>query len=110
MLILFLGSIALRVENSDNITNTCLVVDRNGEIVCRYDKIYMYTVDKPNLKIDEASDTVAGSKLGLVELDGVKLVLVFALILDTLNILKLYLLVALKLCSCLLVLGRLLVL
>ncbi len=32
----------------------------------------MYTVDKPNLKIDEASDTVAGSKLGLVELDGVK--------------------------------------
>ncbi len=48
----------------------------------------MYTVDKPNLKIDEASDTVAGSKLGLVELDGVKLVLVFALILDTLNILK----------------------
>ncbi len=69
---IILGSIALRVENSDNITNTCLVIDRTGEIVCRYDKIYMYIVDKPNLKIDEASDTVAGSKLGLVELDGVK--------------------------------------
>lgn len=70
---IILGSIALKIENSDNITNTCLVIDRNGDIVHRYDKIYMYTVDKPNLKIDEASDTVAGSKLGLVELDGVKI-------------------------------------
>lgn len=70
---IILGSIALKVENSNNITNTCLVIDKNGEIIHRYDKIYMYTVDKPNLKIDEASDTVAGSKLGLVELDGVKI-------------------------------------
>lgn len=70
---IILGSIALKVENSDNITNTCLVINRNGEIVLRYDKIYMYTVDKPNLKINEAADTVAGSKLGLVDLDGVKI-------------------------------------
>lgn len=70
---IILGSIALKVKNSNNITNTCLVIDRNGNIVHRYDKIYMYTVDKPNLKIDEASDTVAGSSLGLVELDGVKI-------------------------------------
>lgn len=70
---IILGSIALKVKNSNNITNTCLVIDRNGNIIHRYDKIYMYTVDKPNLKIDEASDTVAGSALGLVELDGVKI-------------------------------------
>lgn len=70
---IILGSIALKVKNSNNITNTCLVIDRNGNIVHRYDKIYMYTVDKPNLKIDEASDTVAGSSLGLVELDDVKI-------------------------------------
>lgn len=70
---IILGSIALKVENSSNITNTCLVIDKNGDIVHRYDKIYMYTVDKPNLKIDEASDTIAGSSLGIVELDGVKI-------------------------------------
>lgn len=70
---IILGSIALKVEDTENITNTSLVINRNGEIIHRYDKIYMYTVDRENLKIDEGRDTVKGNKLGLVEIDGVKI-------------------------------------
>lgn len=33
----------------------------------------MYTVDREDLKIDEGSDTIKGNKLGLVEIDGVKI-------------------------------------
>ncbi len=53
-----LGSLALKVEHTDNITNTSLVINRNGDIVHRYNKIYMYTVDRPDLKINEARDTL----------------------------------------------------
>lgn len=70
---IILGSLALKVESSDNITNTTLVINRKGEIIHRYDKIYMYTVDKDDLKIDEGKDTIKGNKLGLVEIDGVKI-------------------------------------
>jgi predicted amidohydrolase len=70
---IILGSIALKYENTENITNTCFVINRNGEIIHRYDKIYMYTVDRPDLKIDEGNDTVKGNKLGIVEIDGVKI-------------------------------------
>lgn len=70
---IILGSLALKVEDTENITNTSLVIDRNGEIIHRYDKIYMYTVDREDLKIDEGKDTVKGNKLGFVEIDGVKI-------------------------------------
>lgn len=70
---IILGSIALKYENTDNITNTCFVINRKGEIIHRYDKIYMYTVDREDLKIDEGQDTIKGNKLGIVEIDGVKI-------------------------------------
>lgn len=70
---IILGSLALKVENTNNITNTSLVIDRKGDIIHRYDKIYMYTVDKENLKIDEGKDTIKGNKLGIFEIDGVKM-------------------------------------
>lgn len=70
---IILGSLALKVEDTDNITNTSLVINRNGEIIHRYDKIYMYTVDREDLKIDEGTDTIKGNKLGFVEIDGVKI-------------------------------------
>lgn len=70
---IILGSIALKYENTENITNTCFVINRNGEIIHKYDKIYMYTVNRPDLKIDEGHDTVKGNKLGIVEIDGVKI-------------------------------------
>lgn len=55
---LVLGSVSLKVENSDKTTNTCFVIDRNGRIVHRYDKKYMYQVNKPDLKIDETEKTI----------------------------------------------------
>ncbi len=69
---IILGSIALEVENTNNITNTAFVIDRQGELIYRYDKIYMYTVDRSDLKVNEAEDTVKGTKLGLFEIEGVK--------------------------------------
>lgn len=70
---IILGSLALKVKDTENITNTALVINRNGEIVHRYDKIYMYTVDREDLKIDEGRDTIKGKNLGIVEIDGVKI-------------------------------------
>ncbi len=70
---IILGSLAIKVNNTDNITNTSLVINKNGEIIHRYDKIYMYTVDRDDLKIDEGADTVKGDSLGLFEIDGVKI-------------------------------------
>lgn len=69
---IILGSIALQVENTENITNTALVINREGEMIHRYDKIYMYTVDRKDLQVDEGKDTVKGKSLGLVEIEGVK--------------------------------------
>ncbi|MCK5477030.1 MAG: hypothetical protein KAI55_03855 [Candidatus Aenigmarchaeota archaeon] len=66
-----LGSIALKVE--DKITNTSLVIDRNGDIVHKYDKIYMYDVEKEDIVFKESDVTVAGNKIGLFELDGIKM-------------------------------------
>lgn len=70
---IILGSLAIRVENTENITNTSLVINRSGEIIHRYDKIYMYTVDRQDLKIDEGRDTLKGNSLGIVEIEGVKI-------------------------------------
>lgn len=56
---LVLGSVSLKVENSDKTTNTCFVIDRNGKIVHRYDKKYMYQVNKPDLQIDETEKTIS---------------------------------------------------
>lgn len=53
-----LGSVSLKLENSDKTTNTCFVIDRNGKVVHRYDKKFMYQVNKPDLKIDETDKTI----------------------------------------------------
>ena len=42
---IILGSLAIKVGDTENITNTSLVINREGKIIHRYDKIYMYTVD-----------------------------------------------------------------
>ena len=70
---IILGSLAIKVKDTDNITNTSFVINRDGEIIHKYDKIYMYTVDRKDLKIDEGRDTIKGNKLGIVEIDGVKI-------------------------------------
>ena len=50
---IILGILAIKYKYTDNITNTSFVINREGEIIHRYDKIYMYTVDRPDLKINE---------------------------------------------------------
>ena len=65
---IILGSIALQVEDTENITNTAFVINREGEIIHRYDKIYMYTVNRKDLQVDEGKDTVKGTNLGPFEI------------------------------------------
>ena len=55
---LVLGSVSLVDENLDKATNTCFVIDRNGKIIHRYDKKYMYQVNKENLVVDETQKTI----------------------------------------------------
>jgi len=70
---LILGSIKLKNKQHERSTNTCLVVDRNGKIVHRYDKIFMYTINKNGVTLDEAKEVASGSRLGIFELDGIKM-------------------------------------
>lgn len=70
---LILGSVALKSNVENKTTNTSFVINRNGEIVKRYDKKYMYKVNRKDLQIDEFERTIPGNDLGIVELDGVKI-------------------------------------
>ena len=69
---IILGSVALESNLPNKTTNTCFIINRNGTIVGRYDKIHLYKVNKPDFKLDEGEDTIAGNSLGLFELDNVK--------------------------------------
>ncbi len=70
---LVLGSVSLVSENAEKTTNTCFVINRDGKIVHRYDKKYMYRVNKPDLVVDETQKTIPGKTNGIFELDGVKM-------------------------------------
>lgn len=70
---LILGTVSLKKNDSSKNTNTCFVIDRNGNIVSQYDKIYMYKVNRENFKFDELDDTVPGKEVGLTIIDGVKI-------------------------------------
>ena len=67
-----LGSVALKSNEGRN-TNTCFVIDRNGKIVKRYDKKYMYKVCRQDFTRDEIEHTIPGKEIGIAELDGVKI-------------------------------------
>ena len=70
---IILGSVALENKDSNKTTNTSFIINRSGNIVGRYDKIHMYTVNKPDFKLDEKDDTIPGKDLGVFELDNVKI-------------------------------------
>lgn len=70
---LILGSVSLIQENNDKTTNTCFVINRNGDIVSQYDKIYMYKVNRENFQFDEHDDTIPGSEVGIAILDEIKI-------------------------------------
>lgn len=68
-----LGSIILPDGRGDKSTNSCLVIDRKGEIVCRYDKQFMYDVERKDFTFHESDTIQSGKKIGFFELDGVKM-------------------------------------
>ena len=68
---LVLGSVAFKNELSNKTTNTCFIIDRFGNIVLRYDKQYMYEVNKKDFKFNESDETIPGNELGITNLDGV---------------------------------------
>jgi nitrilase len=70
---LILGSIILKTGSANKPTNSCLVINRDGEIIHRYDKQYMYELETDDLRYSESADTQAGCKIGLFELDGIKI-------------------------------------
>ena len=69
---IILGSVALESNLPNKTTNTCFIIDRKGTIRGKYDKIHLYKVNKPDFKFDEREDTIAGNRIGLFELDNVK--------------------------------------
>ncbi len=70
---IILGSVALESNVPNKTTNTSFAINRNGEIVGRYDKINLYKVNKPDFKLDENDDTIPGKNLGIFEFDGIKI-------------------------------------
>jgi deaminated glutathione amidase len=67
-----LGSIALKAEE-EKVTNSCLIINRWWEIIHRYDKIYMYDVERDDFSFSESTITQPGDKLGFFEIEGVKM-------------------------------------
>lgn len=70
---IILGSVALKSSETNKTTNTCFIIDRNGKIVGKYDKKYMYTVNRSHFKFSELDNTIPGSTLGTATLDGIKI-------------------------------------
>jgi predicted amidohydrolase len=56
---IILGSIPLKYNNTNKVTNTSFVIDRSGNIVGKYDKKYMYIYDGDDFKVDETVDTIS---------------------------------------------------
>lgn len=53
-------------------TNTSFVINREGDIIGRYDKKYLYKVNRQDFRLDENDDTIPGQTIGLFEIDGIK--------------------------------------
>lgn len=70
---LILGSILLIDEPAHKPTNTSLIMNRKGEIIYRYDKKYMYDVERDDLTYKESDVIQPGSKIGFFELDNIKM-------------------------------------
>ena len=70
---LILGSVNVKDNSKKKATNTCFIIDRSGKIVHRYDKIFMYKINKNGVAYDETAEVKPGKRLGLFELDGIKM-------------------------------------
>lgn len=69
---IILGSIVLKTETEKS-TNTTLVINRNGEIIHRYDKMYMFDVKRDDMTFRESDKIQAGNKIDIFELEGIKM-------------------------------------
>lgn len=69
---IILGSITLANSSGKN-TNSSLVLSRQGKIIHRYDKIYMYDVERDDLTFRESDTIQPGNTPGIFELDGIKM-------------------------------------
>ncbi len=56
---LLIGSISVKEEGANRNANRCFLLDPQGEIVARYDKIHMFDVDLPNGEVFRESNTFA---------------------------------------------------
>jgi len=70
---IILGSILFLDELANKPKNTCFVIDRHGEIVYRYDKQYMYDVERKDFTYRESDTVEPGSEMGFFELDSTKM-------------------------------------
>jgi deaminated glutathione amidase len=70
---LLIGSLAIKV-NDEKTANRSFLIDPNGNITARYDKIHMFDVDLPSGETYRESNTVAGgSRAALADLQWGKL-------------------------------------
>ena len=69
---LILGSIVL-TTGGKKYTNSSLVINREGQIIYQYDKMYMYDVERDDLTYRESDTIQPGNKVGIFELEGVKM-------------------------------------
>ena len=70
---IILGSVALESNVLGKTTNTCFIINRNGDIVGKYDKKYMYEVNREDFSFDERIDTILGNELGICVIDNIKI-------------------------------------
>jgi len=68
-----LGTIILFTKPGVKPTNTCLIINREGEIVHSYDKQYMYDVERKDVIYRESDFVQPGKNIGFFELDGIKM-------------------------------------
>ncbi|MAK59410.1 MAG: amidohydrolase [Ponticaulis sp.] len=63
---LLIGSLAIRMEDTDQFANRSYLIDPNGEIVTHYDKIHMFDVEVGDgQSYHESKSYRAGTQLGL---------------------------------------------
>lgn len=67
-----LGSIAIKAEGW-KITNSCLVINKKWEIMHRYNKIYMYDVERKDFTFKESDTTQPGEDIDCFEIEGIKM-------------------------------------
>lgn len=62
------GTIPISTNNSDRVLNTTLVFNQDGQVICQYDKIHLFSFSSGGESYDESKTLLAGEKLSQFEL------------------------------------------